>query len=82
MYRKYERQYKRYVCFNMENEFTSDNPVKFWTSGKKLGTRPNNTIPMEIYDENDKIVCDVQAVGLLDKQSKCFQHIYNDGYSE
>ena len=38
---------------------------EFWQSIKKMGRKSKKDIPMEVYDENNNIWCDVDDV--LDK---------------
>ena len=76
MYRRAERQYKRGQMTDIESICTTD-PTRFWESLKKLGPHKHTTIPMEVYAENDEIVCDKEVV--LDTWKNEFKKLYNDG---
>jgi hypothetical protein len=75
-FRKYERQYNRGQMIDIEDCCTND-PNQFWEQLKQLGPRKKASIPMEVYSENDEILCDKDSV--LDVWKKHFEQLYNGG---
>ena len=73
--RKYERQYKRAMCDDIEN-MSTENPREFWNKIKTLGPRKSTNIPMEVYNENGEILTDEQSV--LNCWKTDFETIYNN----
>ena len=73
--RKYERQYKRAMCDDIEN-MSTENPREFWNKIKTLGPRKSTNIPMEVYNENGEILTDEQSV--LNCWKTDFENIYNN----
>ena len=73
--RKYERQYKRSMCNDIEN-MSTENPREFWNKIKTLGPRKSTNIPMEIYNENGEVLTNEKCV--LNRWKTDFENIYNN----
>ena len=73
--RKYERQYKRSMCNDIEN-MSTENPREFWNKIKTLGPRKSTNIPMEVYNENGEVLTNEKCV--LNRWKTDFENIYNN----
>ena len=74
-FRKIERQFKRGQLLDIEYA-CSENPNDFWKYLQNLGPRRHESIPMEVYNDQNEIVCDVETV--LDSWEKSFSKLYSE----
>ena len=73
-YRKVERQYNHGKMLDIDNICVND-PNKFWNCLRKLGPHKKSSIPLEIYNENNTISCNITEV--LEKWKTDFESLYN-----
>jgi exonuclease III len=78
-YRKHERSYNRGQMLKIEDVCTA-NPNEFWSHIKNLGPFKKNNIPMEVYSQDNEIICDVKSV--LDTWKTDFSNLYNESTRE
>lgn len=69
-----ERAYNNKVIYDIE-ELCKDNPRKFWNVVKSLGPKSRKQIPLKVYDETNRITCDINTV--LGIWKKSFFNLYN-----
>lgn len=75
-YRQKERAFKR-TQSEYFSHIETNNPKQFWQELNKLGPKKNRKIPMEVYDENNNITCNIDKV--LEKWKTDFEILYNSG---
>ena len=77
-YRREKRRFEREKRTHIER-LNTDNPREFWAELNKLGPKRNDSIPMEVYDDNGNILVDTAEV--LQKWKIEFEGLYK-GYEK
>ena len=72
--RFYERQFNRNKMLYLE-ELHFRNPTQFWNEVNKLGPTRYKHIPIEVYDSENNIMCNLDF--LLSKWKSKFMKLYN-----
>ena len=77
--RSAERKYRRSLAIDVEHVST-ENPKAFWDHIKNLGPKRKDSIPMEVYGDDENVVSDENFV--FQKWSNEFENLYNANFDD